>query len=156
MMIGFVAENGHGAVELLDGHEADHLVGESHLRKGYFSVCARINLFAKAIRATYDERQILAGSHLLLQEIRILNRPKLTSVFIEQKDIHGRSKARKNRFAFGGLELVLTEGFSVLDIRNDHQFERHVMLEPLLIVVNKRNQPCVSCLPRQKQLNLHL
>lgn len=156
MVVGFIAEDGHGAIELLDGHEADHLVGKSHLRKGYLAVSTLIDGFAEAIRTTDDECEVLTGSHFLLQEIRILDGPELPSVLIEQEHIHGWSKAREDRFAFGSLELILAEGFGVLDIGDDHQFKRHIVLEPLLIVVNKRNQPSVSRLPRQKQLNLHL
>lgn len=156
MVVRFVAEDGHSAIELLDGHEANHLVGESHLTEGDLAVSTLIDRFAEAIRASHDECKVFAGSHLFLQEFCIFNRPKLPSVFIKQKHIHCRHKARKDGFAFGGLELVLAKRFGVFDIRNDHQFKRHIVFEPLLIVFNKGNQPCVSRLPRQKQLNLHL
>ena len=156
MVVWFVAEDGHGAIELLDGHEANHLVGESHLTEGDLAVSTLIDRFAEAVRTSYNECKVFAGSHLLLQEIRIFNRSKLPSVFIKQKHIHCRHKARKDGFAFGGLKLVLTEGFGVFNIRNDHQFKRHIVFEPLLIVFNKGKQPCISRLPRQKQLNLHL
>jgi len=58
MMIWFAAENGHGAVELLDGEQANHLVGKSHAAERKLAVGTLIDRLAKTVRTTNNERQV--------------------------------------------------------------------------------------------------
>ena len=46
MVVGFTAEDGHGAVELLDEQQADHLVAESHLAEADLGIGTLINRLA--------------------------------------------------------------------------------------------------------------
>lgn len=148
VMIGFAAEDSHGTVELFDSHEADHLMGESHLTERYLSIRARVNLFTKAVRTTDNEREILTGRHFLLQEIRIFDGAVFMPMLIEQQHIHGGCQITQDRFSFRRLELVLTERFGILDIRKNHELKRHIVFEPLLVFVYKGNEAGISRLPR--------
>ena len=83
VVVGFVAEDGHGAIELLDEEEADHLVGESHLREAELAVGTLINCFGKAIRSAYNEIEVLRGGHFLLEVGSEVHGAIFSSVFIE-------------------------------------------------------------------------
>ena len=137
MVIGFTPENGHCAVDLLAGHYSYHLVGESHLGERQFAVGALIDGIAEAVGSSDDERQVFAGRHLLLKVIGELDRAELASVLIEQDDVHSRRETCQDRFAFGNLDLLFRERLGVLQIRQDNELERQIVLEPLLVVVDK-------------------
>ncbi len=147
MVIGFTPENGHCAVDLLDGHYSYHLVGESHLGERQFAVGALIDGIAETVGAADDERQVFARRHLLLEVIGELNRAELASVFVEQNDIHGGRESLQNEVAFGVLDLVFGERFGVLEIRQHDNLKRHIVLEPLLVIVDERGETRVTRLP---------
>ena len=137
MVIRFTPKNGHCAVDLLDGHYSYHLVGERHLREGQLAVSTGINGRTETVRTTDDECQVFAGRHLLLQKISILDRPEFLTVFIQENHVHSGCQMCEDGFAFGGLELFLAEGLGILDIRNDDEFKRHIVFEPLLVFIDE-------------------
>lgn len=147
MVIGFTPENGHCAVDLLDGHYSYHLVGESHLGERQFAVGALIDRVAKTVGAADDERQVFARRHLLLKVIGEFDRAKLAAVFVQQNDIHGGREGLQNEVAFGGFYLILGERFGVLEIRQHDDLKRHIVLEPLLVFIDEGTQTRVTCLP---------
>ena len=147
MVIGFTPENGHCAVDLLDGHYSYHLVGESHLGERQFAVGALIDGVAETVGAADDERQVFARRHLLLEVIGELNRAELAAVFVQQNDIHGGREGLQNEVAFGGFYLVLGERFGVLEIGQHDDLKRHIVLEPLLVFIDERGETRVTRLP---------
>ena len=147
MVIRLVSKNGHCAVDLLDGHYSYHLMGEGHLRERQFAVGALIDGIAEAVGSADDERQVFAGRHLLLKVIGELDRAELASVFVEQNNVHGGHEGLQNEVAFGGFYLVLGERFGVLEIRQHDDLKRHIVLEPLLVIVDERGETRVTRLP---------
>ena len=147
MVIGFTPENGHCAVNLLDGHYSYHLVGESHLGERQFAVGALIDGVAETVGAADDERQVFARRHLLLEIVGEFDRAELASVFVEQNNVHGGREGLQNEVAFGGFYLVLGERFGVLEIRQHDDLKRHIVLEPLLVIVDERGETRVTRLP---------
>ena len=62
MVVGFAAKNGHGAVELLDEQQTDHLVAEGHLAEAYLCVSTLIDRFAEPVRTADNKCQTACGS----------------------------------------------------------------------------------------------
>ena len=56
VVVGFAAQNRHGAVELFNEQQPDHLMTESHLAKGYFGIRTLIHRLAESVRPADDER----------------------------------------------------------------------------------------------------
>ena len=147
MVIGFTPENGHCAVDLLDGHYSYHLVGEGHLRKRQFAVGALIDRVAKTVGSTNDERQVFARRHLLLEVIGELNRAELAAVFVQQNDIHGGREGLQNEVSFGCLDLIFGQGLGVLEIRQHDDLKRHIVPQALLVFIDEGTQTRVTRLP---------
>ena len=61
MVVGFTAEDGHGAVELLNEQQADHLVAESHLAEADLGIGTLIDRLAEPVRSADNERQTAGG-----------------------------------------------------------------------------------------------
>ena len=71
MMVRLALHYREGPVQLLDKYGPDHLVRESHLRKGHLGIRARVDFLRKAVGPADDEYNIpAAASHLFLQEGR--------------------------------------------------------------------------------------
>ena len=67
MVVGFVVEYGHGAVDLFDEEETNHLVGEGHFGEGEFFVGAFVHAFGEAVRSTdYEDDLAGAAIHVVL------------------------------------------------------------------------------------------
>lgn len=113
MVIRFVAENGHCAVKLLNGHYSYHLMRESHLREGYLTVSSGIDGFAEPVRPTNDEREVFAGGHLFLQIVGEFDRAEFTSVLVQQKNVHGGAEELQNEIPFSGLDLFFAQRFRI-------------------------------------------
>ena len=68
VVVGFVFEDGEGAVELLGEDGAHNLVREGHLRERELAISALVDSIREAIRATNNKYQALrARRHTLLQ-----------------------------------------------------------------------------------------
>ena len=67
VVIGFVAEDSHGAVYLLHKEKAHHLMRKGHLAQGDFSVGACIDRLRETVRSTHYKHDIPPRRHLLLQ-----------------------------------------------------------------------------------------
>lgn len=71
MMVRLSLHYREGPVQLLDKYGPDHLVRESHSRKGHLGIRARVDFLRKAVGPADDEYNIpAAASHLFLQEGR--------------------------------------------------------------------------------------
>ena len=57
MVVGFTAEDGHGAVELLNEQQPDHLVTERHLAEADLGIRTLIDPLAEPVRTADYERQ---------------------------------------------------------------------------------------------------
>ena len=57
MVVGFTAEDGHGAVELLNEQQPDHLMAERHLTEADLGIRTLINRLAEPVRTADNERQ---------------------------------------------------------------------------------------------------
>ena len=147
MVIRFVAENGHCAVKLLNGHYSYHLMRESHLRERQFAVGALIDGVAETVGAADDEREVFAGRHLFLQIVGEFDRAEFTSVLVQQKNVHGGAEELQNEIPFSGFYLVLGERFGVLEIGQHDDLKRHIVLEPLLVFIDERGETRVTRLP---------
>ncbi len=83
MVIGLTSQNGHRAVDLLDGHYSYHLVGKGHLAHGYFAVGSFVYRFAETIRTADYKGQVSSATHFLLQPSSVFNRPKFATMFVQ-------------------------------------------------------------------------
>ena len=144
MVIGFAPKDGHCAVDLLNGHYSYHLVRERHPGKGDLAVSAVIDGFGEAVGTADDEDEVSTGTHLPLQEIGELDIAELASVFIEQQHVHGGGEIAQYRFALGGLDLLFGERFGILEIGQHDELERHIVNEPLTVLVDKRPDTRIS------------
>ena len=68
VVVGFVAEDGEGPVELFYKEEPYHLVVESHLGEGDFVVCRSIDRRGESKGSANDKDEVAdAGVHLFLK-----------------------------------------------------------------------------------------
>lgn len=56
VVVGFATQNCHGAVELLNEQQPDHLMTESHLAEGDLGIRALIHRLTESVRPADDER----------------------------------------------------------------------------------------------------
>ena len=124
-------------------------------RPNRFIATAEIDGRTETIRTSDDKRQITARVHLFLEPVGILNGAELAPVFVKQDDVRRRHETREDGFAFGGLELLLSQRLGILDIRDDDELKRHIMGEPLPIVVDERLQARITRFPQDQQCYLH-
>ena len=155
MVVRLVSKDGHRAVDLLDGHYSYHLVGERHLREGQLAVGTSIDGRTETVGTANDKCQIFAGRHLLLQEISILNRPEFLTVFVQQDYVHSGRQMGEDGFAFGGLELFLTERLGVFDVGNDNKLKRDIVFESLLVFIDKRSKSGICGFAYYKKGDFH-
>lgn len=66
VVVRFVVDDSHGAVNLFRKNESNHLMRESHTRKRDFFMCALVYPLRKTIRSANDKDQTLQShSHFL-------------------------------------------------------------------------------------------
>ena len=108
MVVGLAAEDGHGAIDLLDDEEAHHLVGEGHARERELLVGAGVDLRREAVGAADGQyqgrRQVY---HLLGYERGEFARGEFASALVEQQQEVGGGQGVEQRAAF---ELFLPLG----------------------------------------------
>ena len=56
VVVGFATQNCHGAVELFNEQQPDHLMTESHLAEGDLGIRALIHRLTESVRSADDER----------------------------------------------------------------------------------------------------
>ena len=56
VVVWFTAEDGHGAVELLNEQQPDHLMTESHLAEADLCIRTLIHCLTESVRPADDER----------------------------------------------------------------------------------------------------
>lgn len=133
VVIGFVPKDSHRPIQLFNKEQANHLMGESHLRKRQHIIGSVVNSLREAIRTTNHKGDIGRGSELFLEMRGKVYRAELLATLIQQNQSHIRPDSRKNTFALH-LFLLFKREFALLDIRNNLDFKRQVMRETLLIV----------------------
>lgn len=138
VVVGFVVEDGHGAVDLFDEEEADHLVGEGHFGEGEFFVGAFVDAIGEAVRSTDDEDD-LAGTavHVVLNLFGEVHGAWSFAAFVEKDDVIGGLDTFEEFVGFTFFLLGLGKVFGVLDVRNFLDLELEVVFESLEVVVDK-------------------
>ncbi len=56
-MVGFVAKDRKGAIELFGEYNADKLVGEGHARERYLGVCTLVDRLSEAEGPSHNKEQ---------------------------------------------------------------------------------------------------
>ena len=129
MVVRLAAEDGHGAIELFNKQQTDHLVAEGHLAEADFGICALVNCFAKAVRPAYDESQAACGSvEPGLQLFGKRQAAILLAMFVQQ---YNKTAFHSPQYSFAFLLLLLcfAQALGVLKVRNDLNVERNIVLE---------------------------
>ena len=129
MVVRLAAEDGHGAVELFNKQQTNHLVAEGHLAEADFGICALVNRFAKAVRPAYDERQAACrGIEPGLQLFGKRQAAVLLAMFVQQYN-KTAFYSSQDGFAFQLLLLCFAQALGVLEVGNDLNVERNIVLE---------------------------
>ena len=155
MVVGFAAQDGHSAVDLLDGQEADHLVTERHFAERYFSVGAAIDGGGETIWSAYHQHHIAPCGHLLLQVLRKLYGAVFGTVFVEQNKVGGGRNGFEYQFPFGLFLLLLGERLGVFEFGDDRYVKRYIVCEPPAVFVDEGLQTRIGGLAYYKEGNLH-
>ena len=117
MVIGFVVENGEGAVDLLGEDRPHDLVRKGHARKGQTGVGAFVDLLRESVRSADDQHQTFhAAVHAFLEPIGEFDRPHFVAPLVEQYDVVAVRQLAQDRFAFGRALLFDAEVLGVADV----------------------------------------
>lgn len=143
-MVGFSAEDGHGAVDLLDKKETYHLMREGHLREGDLAVGPAVDFGGETVRPTDNEEHILSGRHAFLQIIGKFDGAVFATVLIEEYNESRRADGLENEVAFLRFLLVLREALGVLEFGYYLKVEGQVVSETLAVVVDEGNYMRIS------------
>lgn len=156
MVVGFAADDGTGSIDLLREHEADHLMGEGHLREGQLFVGTGIDHRRESVRTSDDEHQATGSGPFLFQPTGELYASKFLSVFIEQHDGITGLQLFQDQFSLGGFLLFLRQALRILQFWYCHEFEGHIVPDALHIVCNPCLEVLIRRLPHQNQNRLHI
>ena len=106
------------------------MVRERHGRKRYLFGSTIVNRFVKAVRSADEKHQVAGiGQLFFFEEIGKSGRRKRFSRFIKQHEVIGRVKIFKDQFRFCGLLPLFAPAFGVFQLREFHQFKRHIVLQ---------------------------
>ena len=145
MMIGFAAQDGHGAVELLDEEEAHHLVGEGHEGEGELFGGQGVDGGGESVGAADYEHE--APGHLALLLLKIggkLDGTVFASSFVEEHDVVAGAELLLQEFAFALFLLLGGEGLGVLEFGDDFHVEGDIVLDALGIVGDEGREVLVD------------
>lgn len=157
VMVGKIFEDGKGAIELLGEDDAHHLMGEGHLRKGYFALGKGIYLRGKSIRSSYNEDEATAhGIHSLLEPLRKAYGGELLATLIEQDDVIARLNELNNLLPLALLLLFLREVLHIADVGNNFQLDGGIVVGAGKIVVDSLSEIAVIGLANGNKESLHL
>lgn len=139
-MVGFAAEDGHGAVELFDEQEADHLVAERHLAEADLGVGTLIDSLAEPVRSADDEGQSACGG--IKPGLQLFGKRQaavLLAMFVQQDNERAFHRP-KYGFSFQLLLLCFGQTLGVLEIGKDLNIKGYVVLEALNVRLNHLRQ----------------
>ena len=102
-MVGFTFYYRTCPINLLCEDEANHLMGEGHLREGYLFVGTLVNGRGEAIGTAYYEHQTPTGLLFLFYPCSIFNATVFVPVFIEKNDGVGWLYLLEYQFPFALL-----------------------------------------------------
>ena len=92
-MVWFSAKNGASSIELFYEENSDELVGEGHLREGYFLGCLLVQGGIESIGSPDDKDDAACTCcHTLAQPCGEVNRSTFRPMFIEQDKMVARLK----------------------------------------------------------------
>lgn len=135
MVVGFAAEDGHGAVELFGEEQTDHLMAESHLAQGDLCVGAGIDGRAETVRSAHDEGEIAPAVHPSLELCGKIDAAVLLAMLVEEnKEMSFGST--ENHIALLLLLLRLAQALGIAQFGQDGYLERDIMAQTADIVVN--------------------
>lgn len=140
MMIGFAAQDRHGAVELLDEQQPDHLMTERHLTEGDLRVSMLIDRLAESVRSADDEGQPACGGvQPLLQLAGERQAAILLAVLIQQHNETALHSAQDS-LALQLLLLRFAQTLGVAKIGNNLYVKGDIMPEPLHVRLDHLRQ----------------
>ena len=137
MVIRLVIQDCHGAIDLLDEDEADHLVGERHPAERNLFLRRAIDRLAETVGATDDEDQALRDTvHFLLDVGGKLGGGELAPALVEQDQVVACLERFEDEFALAFFLLHLAEVADVLHVGDDCQLEGEVMREAAFVFID--------------------
>ena len=117
VVVGLVVENGKGPVELFGKEEADHLVGEGHLREGEGLLGLRPYRGAEAVGAADEEDYPPRGAiDACLQPGGELHGAHLPSTFVKEDKVIARLDLAEDEFALFFFLLSLGQVLRVSQV----------------------------------------
>ena len=156
MVVGFAADDGLGAVELLDEEEADELMGEGEGGEGELLGGGGSDGIGEAVGSADDEDEAAWGGGLfLLQPAGELQGAHLEAVLVEQHDVVAETEAGQQGLAF---EVCLLVGAKMARVAESGQFldgEGHVAGDALAVLPDELEQGLAGGLADDDELGLH-
>ena len=138
MMVRFTFDDGTGTVDLFGEGETYHLVGEG-----------------KTIRTTDDEDESTDGVAFLFQPTGELHATILLAVLIEEDNGVRGLQHLEDQLTLRLLLLVFREVLGVLELRNGHKLEGHIVIDALHIIINTRYEMLIDGLTDLYQQCFH-
>ena len=130
-MIGFTPHDGDRTVELLCKNRSNHLMRESHLRKGQLGIGPGIEVGGESVSAADHEDQVPGPPrNPLLQPAGEVRGAELPAALVEEHDLVRRPQGLEDEPALAGLDLLAAQGRDVLQFRDLLHLEGNVVYEP--------------------------
>ncbi len=136
VMVGFMPQDGKGAIELLHKDEPHHLVVERHRRKRNLVGGCLIDARGKAKCSTHDENHLTdAAVHLFLQIFGETYRGMLAPMLVQQHYSIGLVYPPEYLLGLPTLDFLGRGALLVLQCRDDLYLKVGVVRKPLHIDV---------------------
>lgn len=151
MMIGLPLDDRAGTVYLFRKHESYHLVREGHLRQRQLFVGTGIDGRGEAVGTSHDEDKTSCRVPFPLEPLGELDATELLAVLVEQYHRVRRLRLLEYQITLGRLLLFLRQTLRVLQLRDGHDLERHVVTNALHIVTDACLEMLVGGLTHEYQ-----
>ena len=156
-MIGFAAQDSHGAVNLLNKKQAHHLVRKGHAREAHLLGCQRVDGWCKSVGAAYDEHHSARhGVLALLQIIGKLHAAKFLASLVQQYDMVAIAQGFADEFSLALFLLLVCEGFRILEFGNHLQAEGDVVAHAVGVFRHKGVNTLVRGFADKDKMNFHV
>lgn len=155
VVIGFTPQNRQSAIELLHKQKTDHLMAEGHLAERDLGIRTVIDSRAETICSSDDERQAARrGVQPRLQLLGKRHAAVFDAMLIEQHN-ETLPYGTKDKFTFLLILLLPTQVLGVLQVRDNLNIERDIMLEALRVRLNHLRQFAAYCLANYQEGCFH-
>ena len=151
MMIGLTLDDRAGPVYLFRKHESYHLVREGHLRQRQLFVGTGIDGRRETVGTSYDEDEPSCRVPFPFEPLGELDATELLAVLVEQYHRVRRLRLLEYQITLGCLLLFLRQTLRVLQLRDGHDLERHVVTNALHIVTDACLEMLVGGLTHEYQ-----